>query len=255
MPSCTGDYRASFFPRGLNDAGTVVGYAEDFGGCSEDAWVWSLCGEFGLPVASVMSLSDMVPTSYRTDANDINNAGVVAGSAVNPRSGARPFVRDLGSYVPPPGSGLAPTFEIGAIEDGIGDAFDVNDDSPSRIVGTMFQPSDGSPYAFSHELGTSPTAFVELDPFASQTFSSARGAAVSTTSGESLIAGTSWQLPAGFPLYACDDFLAWNAIRWTLIEPPPTPPLALYNRDGTREDFLIARDRQTICSGKLKRER
>jgi len=167
MPSCTGDYRASFFPRGLNDAGTVVGYAEDFGGCSEDAWVWSLCGEFGLPVASVMSLSDMVPTSYRTDANDINNAGVVAGSAVNPRSGARPFVWDLGSYVPPPGSGLAPTFEIGAIEDGIGDAFDVNDDSPSRIVGTMFQPSDGSPYAFSHELGTSPTAFVELDPFAS----------------------------------------------------------------------------------------
>ncbi|MBL9147683.1 MAG: hypothetical protein JNM94_03225 [Phycisphaerae bacterium] len=189
------------------------------------------------------SLSAMISSSFYTEGNEVNNAGVVAGAAEifdGKNAPQRPFVWDLATY--DSGTGLATGFAIGVAEDGTGAATDVNDGVPAQVVGTMTRVvgSTPFPYAFSHSFGSSPTSFVELEPFPGQLYSSAQSASVSSSSGDALVAGTSSENNTGFPPVTCDDQLGWNGIRWTLLDPPPAPPADPYVKDDVREDFLTS---------------
>lgn len=217
LPECSTD-RTTYFGKGLNINGVVVGSTYDNGAeCTNPAWVWTLCGDFDLTPETMYDLAAMVPGAILTDANKINDAGIIAGAAYNSTPALQqPLIWHLSTL----SGGIATTLFIAAGTDGTGLAYDVTNDSPAVVAGTIEASSSGE-RGFYHVVGAAGTSRTLLNPLSGGDNRSNALAASPASSGNHF-GGKSFT--SGFSS-GCADDVDQDGVRWTVTGSTSITPL------------------------------
>ena len=239
LPNCS--LRASYTATSINELGVIVGYMSDIDlECPAHAWVWSLCGSYGLPPRQMLDLTAMTGYSFSdfSEAWDVNEAGDVPGWQIVGDIN-RPIVWRLGSYNPM----LNTTNSVLLGSTGTaGQARGVNDNAAGQptVVGWSQAGAFAVDTPFAHVLGVDPLTSLptlptplEGNPPAPKNGHAFRVSTPSPsdppTDNAPRVAGGTGYPPA---IGGCGSELVVDGIRWANGSPPTFQLL--------REDFLSA---------------